>query len=44
MLRDVPEHPPTLIGMDNQCAIAYSKNAVHSKRTKHIDISWHKTK
>lgn len=32
---------PTIIYVDNQGAIDLTKNAVHHKRSKHIDIKYH---
>jgi hypothetical protein len=31
----------TIIGEDNQSAIAYSQNALVSEKTKHIGLKWH---
>jgi hypothetical protein len=38
---DEPINGTTTIWEDNQSAIAYSKNALISKKTKHIDLKWH---
>ena len=35
------QNEPTLIYQDNQSSIALSKNAIVSRRTKHIDIKYH---
>jgi len=36
-----PQDTPTVIRVDNQAAIAMSKNPINHKRTKHIDVRYH---